>query len=125
MWILGGAALILVLFFVVRSFWDPNLRETKEGVAWLKELEAKDMDETESKIKKVKRDAQAEAIANGELSIWGQFSDYVIFGDSRTVGFYFHEFLDKQRVLADGGLTIQDIDTYLPQIGRASCRERV
>ena len=58
MWILGGAALILVLFFVVRSFWDPNLRETKEGVAWLKELEAKDMDETESKIKKVKRDAQ-------------------------------------------------------------------
>lgn len=116
MWILGGAALILVLFFVVRSFWDPNLRETKEGVAWLKELEAKDMDETESKVKKVKRDAQAEAIANGELSIWGQFSDYVIFGDSRTVGFYFHEFLDKQRVLADGGLTIQDIDTYLPQM---------
>lgn len=116
LWIAVGIALFLILIFVVRSFWNPEEREAKAGVAWLKKLESKDMDETEGKVKKAKKEAQAEAIANGELSLWAQFSDYAIFGDSRTVGFYFYEFLDKQRVLADNGLTIQDIDTYLPQM---------
>ena len=48
--------------------------------------------------------------------MWAQFSDYVVFGDSRSVGFTFYEFLDNQRVMAEAGLTIADIPKYQEQM---------
>lgn len=108
--------LVIVIVMLVRALWDPARDEVREGTVYLEKLENKDLAAVEAEVKEVKKKAQAEAIEAGELSVWAQFSDYVIFGDSRTVGFYFHEFLDKQRVLADGGLTIADIPAYEDQI---------
>lgn len=109
---------VLLLLFLIIIFFTLN-RESKEiqkGTAYLKELEKKDFDQVEEKVKKAKVQTRSEAIESGKLSIWAQFDDYVIFGDSRTVGFSFHEFLDSKRVIADGGYTIADIATYEEQI---------
>ncbi len=117
-WVIPAAAVLalVLVILLVKSLWDPQRAEVREGTKYLKELESKDLASVEASVKEVKKQAQAEAIEAGELSVWAQFSDYVIFGDSRTVGFYFHEFLDKQRVLADGGLTIADIPDYEDQM---------
>ena len=41
---------------------------------------------------------------------------YVILGDSRAVGFYYFDFLEKSRVLADGGNTIRDVAAHMDDI---------
>lgn len=114
--LIASAAVVVLAIMIVKVFWHPHAEEKKKGVTYLKQLEAKDMDTVEGAVKKVRKEAQEEAIANGELSVWAQFSDYVIFGDSRTVGFSYHEFLDSSRVMADAGLTIGNIPDYLEQI---------
>lgn len=111
--IIAGAAATVLVILLIKALWNPNIKEAKKGVAYLKQLEAKDMDDVEGAVKKVRKEAQAEAIANGELSVWAQFSDYVVFGDSRSVGFTFYELLDSQRVLAEAGRTIDAVPDCL------------
>ena len=106
----------IVSVMLVRALWDPARDEVREGTVYLEKLENKDLAAVEAEVKEVKRKAQDEAIEAGELSIWAQFSDYALFGDSRTVGFSSYEFLDKQRVLAERGLTIADISAYEDQM---------
>ncbi len=50
--------------------------------------------------------------------IWAGFSDYVILGDSRAVGFSYYKFLDRSRVLAGGGDTIRNVAEHLGEIKR-------
>ena len=114
--LIASAAVVVLAILTVRAFWNPKSGEKSKGVEYLKQLEKKDMDTVESAVKKVRKEAQEEAVANGELSVWAQFSDYVIYGDSRTVGFSYHEFLDSNRILAEGGLTIASIPEYLDQM---------
>ncbi len=114
--VVAGVLAVILIIVVVKTVWNPAAKETKKGIEYLKELEAKDVDAVEKEIKQVKKEAQAEAVAKGELSVWAQFSDYVIFGDSRTVGFSYYEFLDKQRILAEAGLTIANIPDYIEQM---------
>ncbi len=107
---------VLILIVSIRAWWDPNREEVKVGTEYLKQLESKDITSVEQEVKSVKKESQLAAIEAGELSLWAQFSDYVIFGDSRTVGFSFYEFLDSQRVIAEGGYTIADIAKHEDQI---------
>lgn len=51
-----------------------------------------------------------------EGSVWEYFSDYLILGDSRAVGFTVYHLLDPARVLAEGGLTIRNIPDYLDEV---------
>ena len=44
------------------------------------------------------------------------FRDYVLLGDSRAVGFWYRDFLDKSRVLADGGHTIRNLKENIGKI---------
>lgn len=62
------------------------------------------------------RDALVAKITSGELDIWSMFDSYVILGDSRAVGFYYFDFLEKSRVLADGGNTIRDVAAHMDDI---------
>ena len=122
-WILPAAAAVVVTAAAIgflasgrKSVSGADAGQISEGIAYLQALEQKDLEGIEKQVKAVEREARAQAIANGELSVWAQFSDYAIFGDSRTVGFSYHEFLDSGRIFADGGLTIADIPTYLDSI---------
>ncbi len=118
-WIIAGvgaAALVLCAVLAIRAWRDPNREEVQVGTEYLKQLESKDIASVEEKVKSVKKQSQLAAIEAGELSVWAQFSDYVIFGDSRTVGFSFYEFLDSKRVIADGGYTIANIAGHEEEI---------
>ncbi len=53
---------------------------------------------------------------NNDTAVWSRFRDYVIMGDSRAVGFYYYKFLDRSRVLAEGGETILDIRNYFGRL---------
>lgn len=110
--LLAAVLLIVYAALTARSPADP----LQDGIRHLKELESKDLTAIEREVKLIRQEARAKAIAEGSLSVWAQFDDYVIFGDSRTVGFYFYEFLDQQRIIADGGLTIADLASHMDQI---------
>lgn len=114
--IAAGGVILFVLFVLIRTLWDGNTEDKKKGIEYLKRLEAKDVEAVERDVKEIREEARVKAMQEGELPVWAQFNDYVIFGDSRTVGFSFHEFLDGQRIMADGGLTIADIPTYLDKM---------
>lgn len=114
--IIAGAVLAALAVVLIIALWTPDTGEKKKGVEYLKQLEAKNIETVEEDVKKVRKEAQAKAMESGELSVWAQFSDYVIFGDSRTVGLTYYEFLDNQRVLAEAGYTIADIPKYLEQM---------
>ena len=47
------------------------------------------------------------------------FQDYALLGDSRAIGFYYSEFLEESRVLADGGNTVVVIEHNLDVIKTA------
>lgn len=101
------------MFFSNRSLPSDDL---KEGVAYIKAMEKKDTAPVEKEIKDIKKAERKAALENGEIDIWQQFNDAAILGDSRAVGFYYHEFVDENRVMATGGATIRDIPKYIDKL---------
>ena len=90
--------------------------EISKGLAYLQSLEEKDPADVQQVRKAIRQrelDAQREELleklSNGEIDPFSLFQDYVVMGDSRAVGFWYRKFLDKGRVLADGGHTIRNI----------------
>lgn len=55
---------------------------------------------------------------NGDPSVWSQFHDYAILGDSRAVGFSYFHFLEFRRILASGGDTIRRIPERFEDLER-------
>lgn len=92
----------------------------QQGRAYLASLEAKDpgavravREEIFMRRMQEQKDTLTQQIQNGEVDPFPLFQDYVIMGDSRAVGFWYHDFLDQSRVLADGGNTIRVIPDWL------------
>lgn len=97
--------------------------EVSQGVAYLESLERKDpavldavLEQRRKDELERERDEIMEQLTSGDRDVWSMFHDYVILGDSRAVGFWYYDFLDKERVLADGGHTIRNIEPYLADI---------
>lgn len=118
--ILAGLLLLAVLVGVTIFFWvrgkGSGASQTKVGMKYLKSLESRDAKAIEDEIKAIKKEEQKEALENGELTIWEQFDDYAIMGDSRTMGFDQYGFLPSERILAHGGATIADIPDYMESL---------
>ena len=127
-WILGGAALIVLIVVLMILGADKNQDTVPQtaidaGVAYLTMLDEKDP----AAVDKLLKQRRAERLARereellqklyaGEMDVWTMFEDYVVLGDSRAVGFYYYDFLDKSRVLADGGNTIRTVAEHLDEI---------
>lgn len=93
---------------------------TAAGIAYLEARESKDPSsvmQVRQDIYQAKLDAQRDQLIvqlnNGTLDPFSFFKDYALMGDSRAVGFWYRDFLDKSRVIADGGHTIRDIITNM------------
>ena len=56
------------------------------------------------------RDTWLEQLESGQINVWSLFDDAVILGDSRVVGYEFYDFLPDERVLAEGGATIRNVE---------------
>lgn len=94
-----------------------------EGMAYLAALEDKDPAEVtrvrqehyQAKINAQRNQIIAQ-LTNGDMDPFSMFKDYVLLGDSRAVGYWYRNFLDKSRVLADGGHTIRNLAGYIDTI---------
>ena len=96
---------------------------TAEGIAYLESLERKDpadVTRVRQQIYQAKIYAQRDQIVaqltSGSMDPFSMIKDYVLLGDSRAVGFWYRDFLDKGRVLADGGHTIRDLAGYIDTV---------
>ena len=122
---------VVILFITAVHFMPEEVHELsdaeKSGRAFIERLESRDVAEveqlrSEKRREKIKaeRDARVKKLTSGETDVWTLFEDYAIMGDSRAVGFYYHDFLPKDRVIADGGWTIRDIEPNLDSVKAVS-----
>lgn len=93
------------------------------GLNFLKTDAARSPDEVDTVLEEQRNnqtreeyEAKIQAVQSGEVDVWSEFHDYVILGDSRAVGFWYFNYLDKSRVLSDGGHTIRNVADQLPKI---------
>ena len=122
--IIGLVFLVVVLIFTLGdSRKEESLREVQTGIAWLESLERKDpgaVQQVRKEIRQQKLEQEREQLLNqlesGALDPFSLFKDYVVMGDSRAVGFWYRDFLDKGRVLADGGHTIRNITEQMADL---------
>lgn len=105
------------------STLQENDTSTAPGVAWLKELESKDPATVDTTLKAQRRqellanrDEYLKKLENNEINVWSCFEDYLLLGDSRAVGFEYYEYLDDNRVWAEGGATIRHLADNIPAI---------
>lgn len=103
-------------------------RAADEGKSYLAVQATADMTPVDDAVRRrAQAHAQAQFPSNaaeggeGEATpsttgIWQMFQDYALLGDSRAVGFSFYDFLDENRVFADGGHSIRNIPDSLDAI---------
>lgn len=122
-----GAIAFIVIVAAVVTFYQPDKKATKNvdpRMSYLKQMAGKSSSDIESNIKTMKKErerqeriaAREKALADGSVTVWELFSDYVFLGDSRTVGFGAFGFLDESRVLANSGDGIQSIAANLETV---------
>lgn len=112
----AAVILVIVILVLVLTGHKKQDEDTKSGVEYLKTLESKDVSVIEQSIKELEKKEQKAALESGELTVWEQFQDYAILGDSRTMGFDQYGFLPSERILAHGGATIEDIPDYMDSL---------
>lgn len=61
-----------------------------------------------------------EQFESGELDLWSQFSTSIVLGDSRTQGFYYHNYLSMDRVYAGKGDSVKQASDHLAEIAAKS-----
>jgi len=118
--IVAVIALVLILFISSLSNQEEAVSDTQAGIAFLQSLENKDPEavmEVRRGYEKAKLNAKREQmireLTNGSVDPFSYFKAYVVMGDSRAVGFWYRDFLERSRVLADGGHTIRNIEKQL------------
>ena len=113
-----GACVVLAVLFLLggNGKKDTVDAQVQEGLAYLQSLEEKDPAVVQQVRKAIhqrkldeQRDELLDQLTSGTIDPFSLIKDYVVMGDSRAVGFWYHKFLDKSRVLADGGHTIRNI----------------
>lgn len=103
---------------------DENVEDvTAAGIAYLEAREKKDPSgvmQVRQEIYDAKIDAQRDQLVaqlnNGTMDPFSMFKDYVLMGDSRAVGFWYHNYLDKSRTFCDGGHTIRKLEEYMDDV---------
>ena len=113
-------ALALIGFISGLSGKEEQVSDTAAGISFLQSLENKDPEAVmavrrgiEQAKLDAKRDEMIRELTSGQVDPFSYFKDYVIMGDSRAVGFWYRNFLEKGRILADGGHTIRNIEKQL------------
>ena len=115
-------ALILAVVLVRCSSTRKERASIKKGIDYLHSIDSEEELAATEKVIKEQRAAAITQLLAGEgesedgFDPWGYFSDSVILGDSRSVGFYLFDYLPQERVMAEPGNTIQTIDGYMDAI---------
>lgn len=128
-WRFTGICILLLIFVLVYPFKGrtPDIPDQStaiaQGVAYLQSLEKQDPNAVDEILKQRRqdqlqamRDQRLQQLESGEISVWSLFEDYVLLGDSRAVGFSYYGFMPENRVIAEGGATILDLEANIPSI---------
>ena len=127
-WIALAAAAVLLVGGIVLAMSLGGGREKAAelldgAVAYLKQLEAGDPDQVLSVIRdqqkarmEAERDEMRDKLLNGEIDVWSQFQDFAMFGDSRVAGYYYYNLLPNERILANAGDTIKNMEERIPDL---------
>lgn len=107
------AVLVLVLLLGGDRKSAAEEMAIQEGIAFLTQLEQKSPEPIrqarqalyERRMEEMK-DELVDELTSGDKDPFSLFQDYALLGDSRSVGFYFWDFLPEDRVLAEAGNTI-------------------
>ncbi len=120
--------LVVLVLALMGALFGGSDEETPEditaaGIAYLEQRENKDpasVMQVRQAIYQAKIDEQrmqlVEQLTNGTMDPFSLFKDYVMMGDSRAVGFWYRNFLDKSRCIADGGHTIRNITANMDKL---------
>lgn len=114
LFVLGAVFIMLIAALFSQLFHGTSTFE--EGRNYLNSQAELDQSAIQAKISSVKQKQLADAITNGDSTIFAAFNDSVIFGDSRVYGFDVYGFMPSKQVLAATGNTILNITDYLDQI---------
>lgn len=117
--IVGLAALVIIIVIITvlaLSGSRNKATDTAEGIAYLKELEKKDTAPIEEQVKELRKAERKKALEDGDVDVWSMFTDTAILGDSRAVGFSYYKLVDENRVFAEAGATIRNIEQYTDQL---------
>lgn len=126
----GGARIIILLLLLTFVCTGCNNMETingdrdiSRGISYLRRMEAQDPLAVDEIIKsqrlkqqQLERDERLRQMETGEVTVWSMFDDYVILGDSRAASFAEYDFLPRNRVLAELGETILNLEARIPDI---------
>lgn len=121
------AAVVLVLALFGAIFGGGGEAQTEDitaaGIAYLEQRERKDpadVMQVRQDIYQAKIDAQRDELirklTDGTMDPFSLFKDYVMMGDSRAVGYWYRDFLEKSRCIADGGHTIRNITANMDKL---------
>lgn len=124
-----GAAILVVLIIILSLVLGGNSKtkitddNLAQGVSYLQGLEAKDPTDVDKQIKLIRqqriqamKDELKSDLLSGKTSVWSMFDDYIVMGDSRTIGFSYYGFLPESNVWAETGATILNMEAMLPEL---------
>lgn len=122
--ILAALSLIIIGGFVAKG---ASVKISQEDLAasraYLQSLEDKDPAMVDKQIRLIRqqriqsmKDELETQLLTGEVSVWSLFEDYLILGDSRTIGFSYNGFLPEDNVWAETGATIWNLEEMLPDV---------
>ncbi len=118
-----AAVVFIIVFVIIKSLTSGSSQEVDSGIAYLRSLEKADVDEVEAVLTRqrqermaAEREEKMRQVAEGEIDVWSLFSDYILMGDSRAVGFEVFGYLPDDRVVAGPGWTIRDIENNFSTI---------
>lgn len=109
--ILAAIAVLLVALLVLFPRTDVSA-----GQEYIQKQESKDTTKLNKKLASIRKKEIKKAQEEGTLNPFSLFDDYVIFGDSRVMGFSSYGFMDNSRVLAGTGHTINNIPEWEDKI---------
>lgn len=126
-YILLAAAVVAVAVIMGSAFFHPVRKATKEvdtGLNYLTQMAGKSSADIESNIKNMQQErdrqrrieAREKALAEGTVTVWELFDDYVFLGDSRVVGFSEFGFLESGRIIAHSGDGVKNIADSLDTV---------
>ena len=96
-------AVVLVVFFIQWRSVREEQEKVDKGVAYLTKLEKQNVSEIGKSIDEIRAEQNLALADSDESAVWSSFENAAVLGDSRAVGFSFHEFLPEDRVMAQGG----------------------
>lgn len=102
--------ILAVLCWILFTFH--NDEPYQEGIAYLDAQQQKDVSALETSLNARRMQQLAQAVEEGRISVFSLFSNSIILGDSRALGFSEYGFLPESQVRAVLGYTIENASEF-------------